>query len=184
MWTWTKTRELRGLVWDLENKPGTYGPGDYTHPKVTAIGWQFLDEKHTHSMALTRNHEESMLASCEVFREAWEQADYVVAHNGRRHDRKIILGLYDAVGIPRLSRKRMIDTYLDIVEKPEGYSRSLENLADRWGCPEKKMSMSEFQWEQAYDGVPEAVMRMRRRCESDVRINIWVLNELLRRGLL
>ncbi len=183
MWTWTKARSLRGLAFDIENKPGTYGPGDYTHPKVTAIGWQFLDEKTTHSMALTRDYHASMVASSEVFREAWDKADFVVGHNIRRHDKKILDGLYTAIGVPILESKRMVDTYCD-QPKMAGLSRSLENLAARWGCPEQKMSMSEHDWERAYDGDTKAVMLMRKRVESDVRISIWLYDELRRRNLL
>lgn len=182
MWTWRTTKELRGLAFDVENKPGTYGPGDYTHPKVTAIGWQFLDEKRAHSVVLQRDNAASTVASCEVFREAWDQADFVVGHNIRRHDRKILDGLFTALGIPMLSHRRMVDTYLD-QPKMEGLSRSLENLAARWGCPEKKLPLSEYDWERAYDGVPEGVSIMRKRVESDVRISIWLYRELLARGL-
>lgn len=177
------TRPLRGLCFDIENKPGTYGGGDYTHPKVTAIGWQFLDERRVHSVALDRDNHGAVVVACEVFREAWDQADFVVGHNIKRHDRKILDGLYASLGIPLLSTRRMVDTYLD-QPKMAGFSRSLENLATRWLCPERKISLSEYDWEQAYDGVPEAVGLMRKRVESDVRISIWLYHELRRRELL
>ena len=66
----------------------------------------------------------------------------------------------------------------------QGFSRSLENLAARWGCPEEKRRLSEYDWQRAYDGVPEGLALMRERVESDVRISIWLWKELRERGLL
>jgi hypothetical protein len=183
MLAWTKTRTVRGLAFDIENMPGTYGPGDYTHPKVTAIGWQFLDRKRPRSVVLNRRDPDAMREDAEAFRAAWDAADFAVGHNIRRHDVKILNGLYTSLELPLLRPKRMVDTYLD-QPKMQGLSRSLENLAARWGCPEKKLSLSEHDWERAYDGIPEGVALMRRRVESDVRISIWLYHELLRRELL
>lgn len=180
---WRTVRRLRGLAFDIENKPGTYGPADYTHPKVTAVGWQFVDERVGFAVCFQRDREAQMRRGAELFRKAWDQADFVVGHNIRRHDRKIIDGLYTALDLPLLSQKRMVDTYCD-QPKMQGLSRSLENLAERWGCPEKKIHLSEYDWERAYDGVPEAVALMKERVLSDVRISIWLWRELLARELL
>jgi hypothetical protein len=180
---WRSVRPLRLLCFDIENKPGTYGPGDYTHPKVTAVACQFVDEEQGFAWCFRRDDPERMSAQAEEFRGFWDSTDAVMGHNIRRHDQKILDGMYAGLGIPLLSRKRMVDTYLD-QPKMQGYSRSLENLADRWGCPEKKIRMSEYDWEQAYDEVPEGVAKMRERVLSDVRINIWLYHELVRRNLL
>lgn len=180
---WVEARSLRGLAYDVENAPSTYGGGDYTHPKLTALGWQFLDERHPHSIALSRRNPESLVASAEIFREAWDQADFVIGHNIRRHDQKLLDGFYASIDQPLLARKRMVDTYLD-QPKMRGFSRSLENLAARWECPEQKLHMSEHDWQRAYDGITESVLKMRKRVESDVRISIWLYHELLRRNLL
>lgn len=180
---WRTIRKLRGLCFDIENKPGTYGPGDYTHPKVTAVAWQFLDHKRPRSIVFNRADPDDMRLKAERFRAVWDAADFVMGHNIRRHDTKILNGLYTALNLPILTRKRMVDTYLD-QPKMEGLSRSLENLAARWGCPIEKLSMPEHAWDLAYDGVPKYVERMRKRAESDVAINIWLHRELLERGLL
>lgn len=180
---WRTLRSFRGLAFDIENKPGTYGPGDYTHPKVTAIGCQFLDSEDPLAWCLARDDVEGMRQAAEEFRFLWNTADFVVGHNIRRHDRKILDGLYTALDLELLEQKRMVDTYLD-QPKMAGMSRSLENLAARWGCPIRKMSLSEYDWERAYDGTPEGMELMRRRVISDVQINIWLYDELTRRGLL
>lgn len=180
---WRTVRRLRGLCFDIENMPGTYGPGDYTHPKVTAIGWMVLGRRKPHSVILNRRDPAAMCADAERFRQAWDAADWVMGHNIRRHDRKILDGLYGSLGLPLLARKRMVDTYLD-QPRMVGFSRSLENLASRWGCPIKKLSLSEWDWERAYDGIPEGVKIMRRRVETDVQINVWLYEQLLDRGLL
>lgn len=180
---WRAVRDLRGLAFDIENKPGTYGPGDYTHPKVTAIGCRFLDGKQGWAWCFQRENPERCRVEAEEFRGFWDQADFVLGHNIRRHDRKILDGLYTALDLPLLAAKRMVDTYMD-QPKMAGLSRSLENLASRWDCPVRKLPLSEFDWERAYDGIPEAVEIMRRRVLSDVDISIWLYGELLERGLL
>jgi hypothetical protein len=174
---------LRGLCFDIENKPGTYGPGDYTHPKVTAIGWQFLDDDEPDSLILNRRALGTMRAGARRFAAIWDRADFVMGHNIRRHDVKILNGLYTSLDLPVLPKKRMVDTYLD-QPKMAGLSRSLENLADRWNCPQKKMHLSEHDWERAYDGIPAGLELMRERVETDVTINIWLYRELCRRDLL
>lgn len=174
---------LRGLVFDIENKPGTYGPGDYTHPKVTALGWAYLDNPEISSHCFRRNDPQYMMDGAWYFRKFWDEADFVVGHNIRRHDRKILDGLYTALGLPLLAPKKMVDTYLDM-PKMAGLSRSLENLADRWNCPIRKMHLSEYDWERAYDGIPESVEKMRQRVETDVQINAWLYKELIARDLL
>ena len=180
---WVTVRGFRGMAFDVENKPGTYGPGDYTHPKVTAVGCQYVDSDDGLAWCLERDDVDGMRQGAEEFRALWDAADFVLVHNIRRHDRKILDGLYTTLDLELLAPKRMVDTYLD-QPKMAGLSRSLENLAARWGCPEQKMSMSEVDWEQAYDGVPAGVEKMRERVLSDVRINLWLYRELLERGLL
>ena len=185
---WRTVRKYRGLCVDIENKPGTYGPGDYTHAKITAIGWGWLAKPHplkprTYGRVLHRDDVAGMQAIAEEFRSVWSEADFVIGHNFRRHDMKIIDGLYTSLELPLLERKKIVDTYLDM-PKMVGMSRSLENLSARWGCKIKKPHLEEHVWEAAYDGVPWAVDVMRRRVQADVAINLWLYDALLERGLL
>ena len=180
---WKDSKQLRGLCFDIENMPGTYGPGDYTHPKVTAVGGVHLDETEPQVWCFTRHDHDDMLRGAETFRAMWDAADWVVGHNIKRHDRKILDGFYFTLGLPLLAPKRMVDTYLDL-PKMQGLSRSLENLAARWECPIQKMHMPEHAWEAAYDGVPEFVEMMRARCRTDVEINVWLYHEERKRGYL
>ena len=183
MLEWRTIRPLRGLAFDVENMPGTYGPGDYTHPKLTALGCQFLDAKRTKAWCFDRKDIPGMRAAAEGFRHLWDEADFVVGHNIRRHDKKLLDGFYTSLELPLLEPKRMVDTYLD-QPKMQGLSRSLENLAHRWKCPIKKLHLSEHDWERAYDGHADGVALMRRRVVSDVQISIWLFHELVERGLL
>lgn len=186
---WRRVRALRGLCIDIENKPGTYGPGDYTHPKVTAIGWGWTDHPHPHAKGrqvgrvLERNDVDGMAAIAEEFVSVWDEADFVIAHNGRRHDRKILDGWLMTLCKPMLAPKRMVDTYLDM-PKTAGLSKSLENLGERWACPIKKPHLPEHAWEAAYDGQEWAVALMRRRVMADVAINLWLWRKLLELGYL
>lgn len=178
-----EARAARLLCFDIENKPGTYGGMDYTHGKVTALGAQFLDEEEATGWVIRRSQAAQPARAAKQFRVMWEQADVVLGHNIRGHDIKLLNGFYTSLDLPLLPERRTIDTYRD-QPKIRGLSRSLENLCDRWGCPEKKLGLSEYDWEQAYDGVPWAVEKMLARVTSDVRINIWLYHELRRRELL
>ena len=176
-------RQLSTLCFDIENKPGTYGPGDFTHGKVTAIAAQFVGGPGPAGWILDRRDPGQMRKCMEQFVGMWEAADRVMGHNIKAHDVALLNGGLAMLDMPLLPKRRMVDTYRDAA-KTRGFSRSLENQCDRWGCPEKKVHMSEFDWEQAWDGVPGKVEKMRQRCMSDVRLNIWLFHELRRRGLL
>lgn len=186
---WKTVRSLRGLCVDIENKPGTYGPGDYTHPKVTAIGWGWNDHPspkvkgRTVGRVLNRRDAMQMVEIAEELRAQWEQADFIIGHNARRHDRKILDGMFMALGLELLPRRRIVDTYLDL-PKMAGLSRSLENLTERWACPIKKIHIPEHAWEAAYDGIEWAEFLMKRRVQSDVSINLWLWREEVARGYL
>lgn len=173
----------RILCFDIENKPGTYGPGDYTHPKVTAIGCQFVGEATLYSWCLNRQNRVGTEIQLDEFRELWSWSTIVMGHNIRGHDIKILNGLCVSSGRPILEPRRTIDTFRDL-PRTAGFSRSLENLCARWGCPLEKVSMPEHVWEEAYDGIPEAVERMRHRVKTDVRMNVWLYHEARRRRLL
>lgn len=176
-------RPLRILCFDLENKPGTYGPGDFTHGKVTALAAQFLTESEPVCWALRRARPKEMRRQALAFAKLWEQSDVVMGHYIRRHDIKLLQGMMDMLALPRLPDRRVIDTCVDMA-KSAGYSKSLENQCARWGCPWEKVNMTEYDWEQAYDGIPWAVEKMKRRCTTDVRMNVWLYGEQRRRGLL
>lgn len=182
-------RADRLVVVDVENKPGTYGPGDFTHAKLTAIGWMPVGAERkkmrspVEGRVLRRWDPESMVDVAAEFREVWNEADRIVGHNFRRHDVGILNGWLYGLGLPLLSSKPIIDTYLD-QPKLRGISRSLENLGERWECPVKKPHLPEHVWEAAYDGVPWGVERMLHRVMADCVVNEWLYHELARKGLL
>ena len=183
---WVKVRDLRGLVFDVENAPSTYGGGDYVHPKITAIGCKFLDDDKIEAWCLPRDKPKLRRAYAQFFADVWEQADFVIGHYARKHDVKLLNGLYASLELPLLPKRKLIDTLLD-QPKMRGFSRGLDNYShsQRYGgCPIQKLHMSEWDWEQAYDGIPAGVEKMRQRVITDVQINEWLYGVLLERGLL
>lgn len=170
----------RVLCFDIENKPGTHGLGDYTHKKVTAIACQFLDETEPHVWSV---HWRNKQWVARQFLKQWEQADAVMGHFIRKHDMRLIQGFFIMADMPPLPAKRMIDTFLDVEPKTTGYSKSLENLCARWGCPISKLHVPEHAWDAAYDGVPEYVEIMRQRAVTDVQMTIWLYNEIPKRQM-
>src|SRR5574338_584285 len=83
---WKTVRPVRGLVADVENSPGTYGGGDYTHPHLTTIACQFTDDDVGFAWVLDRRKPQQMRKMAKDFAGLWEQADFIVGHNFRRHD--------------------------------------------------------------------------------------------------
>lgn len=178
-----RTLTQRILVFDIENKPGTYGGGDFTHGKVTAIGCKFIGDIVTASWCIQREKPSVSKSAAEAFCEYWNAADVVMGHNIRKHDISLLNGHMTTLDMPTLAEKKTIDTYHDM-KKMRGLSRSLENLAARWDSPIQKIHLSEYDWERAYDGIPTAVELMKKRVTSDVLISEWLYGELLRRRLM
>jgi hypothetical protein len=151
---------------------------------VTAIGWCFLlDGAVVDSVLLDRSSEIAMEDALVRFRVTWETAHTILGHNLRRHDIKYLDGLAMGLGLQPLAKRTVIDTYLDL-PKRKGVSFSLENAAERFGCPIQKIHMSEYAWERAYDGDPKYLPLMRERVETDVELNIWLYNYFCQKGWL
>src|SRR5690348_17068755 len=96
---WT-SRPVRLLCFDIENKPGTFGGHDFTFSKVTAVGAMFVDETEPRGWILNRRSKNQMKRVARDFRRLWDDAGIVVGHNIRRHDIKILNGLYATLGLP------------------------------------------------------------------------------------
>ena len=177
MATWRKLRPLRTLDFDCENRPLSYLGQDFTTAEITAIGWAWIGEKPYYVLCLGDVPLRTMLLG---FVAAYIQADLIVGHNIRRHDLPMLNGMLLEQGLAPLHPKMTTDTYLDL-KRRSGISSSQANLAETLGVRSAKFGMSTPKWRSANRLSPEGIELTRKRVTADVKQNIALRAELLKR---
>jgi hypothetical protein len=107
----------------------------------------------------------------------------VVGHNAVRYDLPMLNGTLVKLGLEPLTPVLVSDTYAHLVKSDYAYSKSLGNMAERFGI-QAKGSMSEVAWERVYEGDPEYLERLRRYNIGDVETVLALRAVLLERGML
>ena len=159
-----EARLLRVLDFDIENRPLSYGGGDWTTAEVTAIAAGWVDEDEVHCWALGQD---SSLTMFREFMRLYDQADIVTGHNIRRHDLPILNGAMLEAGLPFLTPKLSCDTYGDLLRRGD-ISGSQESLAGMLGIRASKYHMSQPMWRSANRLTPEGVQLTKKRVIDDV----------------
>lgn len=173
-------RHLRILDFDIENRPLAYWYDGATTAEVTAIAAQFVGEKKMHCWLLGKHTAKELL---EGFRKLYDEADIVTGHLIRGHDLPIINGALIELGLLPLSPKLTSDTCRDLL-KMKDLSKSQENLAEMLGIAAEKVHMSNAAWRQSNRLQPDGLKRTEARVTRDVKQNIAIRKELLKRDLL
>jgi len=106
-----------------------------------------------------------------------------VGHNAVRYDLPLLNGTMMKMGLAPLGPQLVCDTYAHLLKSDYAYSKSLGNMAERFGI-QAKGSMSEYAWERAYAGDPEYLRRLEGYNRGDVETTLALRRELLARGLL
>lgn len=174
----------RVLNFDIEVRPlGWYG-GDWVHKEATVIAcaWEDDVEGTLDAYYLDRRagSAEKML---KAFKKRYDQADIVAGHYIRGFDLPTLQAGYAEYGLPLLGPKRTSDTKESLV-KLQGISKSQENLASWLGIVSPKIGMNMEDWRKANRLTPEGIDYAVERAMGDVKQNIEMRAELLRRGLL
>jgi hypothetical protein len=107
----------------------------------------------------------------------------VVTHNGPRYDLPFISGTRMRLSGKSLPPLRVSDTYAHLPKRGSAFSASLGNMSQRFGAVPKG-SMSEYDWEQAYNGVPEFLTKLRKYNIGDVNATLALRRKLVELGLL
>jgi hypothetical protein len=107
----------------------------------------------------------------------------VVGHNAVRYDLPMLNGTLVKLGRPPLGSLLVSDTYAHLVKSDYAYSKSLGNMAERFGI-QAKGSMSEYAWERVYEGDPEYLEKLKRYNIGDVQVTLELRRVLLERGIL
>lgn len=100
----------------------------------------------------------------------WGSADIIIGQNHKAFDQKFLQGVMLRHGINDgiLPRRILIDTY-QTGKGNFGMSMGMGNVVDVLGIGQKD-APEKGDWREANTGDPEAIARIRERCESDVRL--------------
>jgi len=173
--SWSESRPVLGL--DIEARPGPWGGKDFTfrHMLSLALGYSgdaisylapgFL--KYELERAIMPLREGNLL---------------VVAHNAR-YDLNGLNGMMMKLGLQPLPPQLVCDTWADVMKHGFMFSKSLGNMAQRFGVPSKG-HMSEVDWERVYEGDPEALEKLKLYNCGDVSTVLALRVVLLERGIL
>jgi hypothetical protein len=176
-----RTRPLRVLDFDLENRPLTYLGSDYTTAEITAIAWAWCDKPQDVTCVLLG--EMTLRDMLLDFMRAYNQADVVCGHFLRGHDLLMVNSACIEQQLPALSDKYVQDTKVAMI-RGKGISRSQESLAAMLGLECPKVHMTQADWREANRLTPAGLARRRERVVGDVRQNIELRAEMLKRGWL
>lgn len=173
-------RTARILDFDIENRPISYGGGDFTFSDITSIAAKWIGEDDCMVWLLGVDDQQRML---EEFLEVYRGADLVTGHYIRNHDLPIINGGLVEYGLGQLPRKMTCDTKNDLIGF-SGISKSQENLAEMFGIAEPKIQMNQVKWRAANRLTHDGIELTRSRVVGDIYQHEQLRAELLRRDLL
>lgn len=176
-----RSRPLRVLDFDIENRPITYLGSDFTTAEVTAIAWAWADRPEDVTVFLLGEHE--LPEILKAFWPVYQSADLVTGHYIKGHDLPMVNGALMEYRMPTLPDKLIQDTKLDLV-RSKGISLSQESLAAMFRLEQEKQSMNQIQWRAANRITPEGLAEVRRRVKGDVTQHLALRRELLALGYL
>lgn len=170
----------RILDFDSESRPLSWYGGDFVSQELTAIAAQFIGESKMYVWALGECSTEEMLKG---FLNLYARADIVCGHYIRGHDLPLLSSAMLEFGLPPLEPKLSHDTKLDML-RMRGVSKSQENLGALLGLKHPKIGMDQGKWREANRLTPKGIRLTKQRVAGDVRQNIELRAELLKRGML
>jgi hypothetical protein len=186
-----KVGQKRLLCWDLENRPSAYWYDGQTTSQITAFGWKWLDEKKAHTLMLLADgtfefdngEQADSRRAHSFFRGLLTEAGVVYGHNIRRHDLPIFQAWLLRHQLEPLPPILTTDTLRDYPKRKD-MSASLANLVEMYGVKGSKFGMTQHQWEQANQLLPDGIETARKRVVSDVLLQERLRLKLLELGLL
>lgn len=171
---------LKFIGLDVEARPGPWAGSDFTFRNMLSLASKTEgDAKSIRYVAPG-----FQAADLEEFIEPLLEPDViVVTHNGPRYDLPFLSGTRMKLSGKSLPPLRVSDTYAHLPKRGQAFSASLGNLAKRFGV-KNKGSMSEYEWEQVYNGNPDALVHLKEYNIQDVLTTLALRRKLLELGLL
>lgn len=176
-----KSRPIRVLDFDIENRPLSYLGSDFTTAEVTALSWAWTDRPD--NVACHLLGETDLASMLRAFLVAYQQADVVTGHYIRGHDLPMLCGALMECGMPMLPDKLVQDTKINL-PRIKGISLSQESLGAMFRLEQAKVKMNQSAWRAANRLTPEGLALVRERVTGDVKQHIALRAELLAHGYL
>ena len=156
MATWQVRSEMRVFAFDVEARPGPWAGGDFTFRHMLSIAGVYEDDPE-HPIyvgpGFRDRHLEKFVKNL--------KGTLVVTHNGPKYDLPFLNGTLIRYGLPSLGRVLISDTYAHLPRRGSAFSASLGNMAQRFEVEHQKGSMSEVDWDLAYNSDPLALEKLR-----------------------
>lgn len=176
-----KSRSLRVLDFDIENRPLSYWYSDRPTAEVTAIAAAWTSNPNDVWVGLLG--ESDLRSILETFAELYRQADMVTGHYIRKHDLRILNGAMIEQGLPALGEKLTQDTKLDLVTQGD-LPATQEHLAAMLGIEAPKVHMTQMMWREANRLTKDGLKATESRVTGDVVQHMALRAKLLELGLL
>jgi hypothetical protein len=174
-----KSRPLRVLDFDIENRPLSYLGSDFTTAEVTAIAWAWDDSDVT--VYLLGEHPLPYILK--QFVNAYRQADLVTGHYILGHDLPMVNGALMECLMAPLPDVMVQDTKIHLI-RSKGLSLSQESLGAMFRLEHAKVQMNQSKWRAANRLTPEGLAEVRNRVTGDVKQHMALRRELLARDYL
>ena len=177
-----KTRHRRACI-DIETFPilgHTWGPkweanllDVVQRIRLASFAWKWFGEPTTHCLALPDmpGYEKNKESDRELVQELWkvfDEADILVAHNGKAFDFKQSNAFFVQNDIKPPSPYVVIDTKTEAKRYFKFPSNSLDDLGQYLGVGRKERTGGMDLWWDCMDGKPDAWRRMKRYNKQDV----------------
>jgi hypothetical protein len=176
-----RTRAMRVLDFDIENRPLSYLGSDFTTAEITAIAWAWCDQPDDVTCVLLG--EVDPVEMLQRFVAAYNQADLVTGHYITGHDLPQINAALMEYRLPTLRDALVQDTKTQLVRR-KGISGSQESLAAMLLLEHDKVQMNQIKWRAANRLTPEGLALTRERVVGDVKQHMEMRQKLLDLGYL
>ena len=176
-----KTRSLRVLDFDLEQRPLTYWTPDRPTGDITGIASCWVDDpKSMRVWLLGEMDQPEMLAR---FVERYKQADMVTGHYIRPFDLRQLQAALTENGMPALGPKLTQDTKIDLIGWGD-LPKTQEFIAAMLGVKAPKVQMDQRKWRQANRLTEQGLNLTHERVAGDVKQHMAMRKALIKRNLL
>jgi hypothetical protein len=189
------SHEPRILLYDIENSPilahvwRRWNIDNVTHVEedwhLLSVGWKWLGERTTHCQILpdfARTYGQNPANDIDLawlLHDLFDEADIVIAHNGKRFDQRKAKARMLVHAIPPPSPFKAIDTLKIIQAEFALSSNKLDDVCRQLGLPGKVATGGYATWLGCMAGDTTAWERMRRYNKQDVRALEGLYYEIL-----
>ena len=185
---WRRVRGLRTLAFDFEALATGYADPAWVPQVTTVISYSWVGEDVVTTLAVCDYSKSQMphidkAAQARMltdFLRAYDEADIVSFHNGRRYDQPVLAGMCWWTGLPPIRAKLTTDT-IDL-GRVKGVKKGQDNIGILLGVPVHKLALNHEQWVAAYAEKGWPVVK--ERCSSDVVQHKLIRSEMEARGWL